>query len=110
MDEEGRVVVERCEIASSFFARLRGLLGRSGLEPGEGLMITRSGSIHTAFMRFPIDAVFLDRDLRVRKVVAAMPPFRAAAARRSRQVLELAAGEAERAGIVVGLRLAWQDR
>jgi hypothetical protein len=110
VDEDGRVVCERCEVASGAFSRMRGLLGRSGLAPGEGMLITKSGSIHTAFMRFPIDAVFLDRDLRVRKVVAAIPPFRAAAARRSRSVLELAAGEAERAGIAVGRRLDWQDR
>jgi hypothetical protein len=89
---------------------MRGLLGRRGLAPGEGMLITRSGSIHTAFMRFPIDAVFLDRDLRVRKIVAAMPPFRVAAARGARQVLELAAGEAGRAGIEPGRRLGWQDR
>lgn len=110
MDEAGRVVVARCEVAANPWMRMRGLLGRSGLSPGEGMLITRSSSIHTAFMRFPIDAVFLDRDLRVRKVVSAMPPFRVAAARRSRHVLELAAGEAQRAGIEVGGRLAWQDQ
>jgi uncharacterized membrane protein (UPF0127 family) len=110
VDDEGRVVCGRCEVASGFFVRARGLLGRSGLAAGEGMLITKSWSIHTAFMRFPIDAVFLDRDLRVRKVVATIRPFRVAAAPRSRHVLELAAGEAARVGIDVGLRLAWQDR
>ena len=109
LNVDGDVVCERCVLADSSLARMRGLLGRSGLSPGEGMLITRSGSIHTAFMRFPIDAVFLDRDLCVRKVVAAIPPFRAAAARGARNVLELGAGEAARVKIEVGRRLAWQD-
>jgi len=92
------------------WSRMRGLLGRKGLEPGEGLMITKTGSIHTAFMAFSIDAVFLDRELRVRRVVAGIRPFRVAFGRRgAKQVLELAAGEAARAGITEGLRLQWQD-
>ena len=103
-------MVARREVAARPLTRMRGLLGRDGLSPGEGMLITKSGSIHTAFMRFPIDAVFLDRDLRVRKVVAAIPPFRAAAARGARHVLELGAGEAARTGIVVGRRLAWRDQ
>jgi hypothetical protein len=109
IDETGCVVCERCEVASSLRARTRGLLGRTGLGPGEGMLITRTSSIHTAFMAFPIDAVFLDRGLRVRKIVASLRPFRAAFGFRSRQVLELAAGEAARAGISVGSRLSWHD-
>ena len=42
---------------------MRGLLGRDGLEPGDGLLITKTGSIHMFFMRFAIDAVFLDKEL-----------------------------------------------
>ena len=42
-------------------ARLKGFLGRRGLAPGEGLLIVPAGSIHTLFMRFPIDVVFLDQ-------------------------------------------------
>jgi uncharacterized membrane protein (UPF0127 family) len=109
-DETGRIVVERCQTASSMWSRMRGLLGRKGLAPGEGLMITKTGSIHTAFMAFPIDAVFLDRELRVRRVVAEIRPYRLAFGHRgAKQVLELAAGEAARAGITEGLRLQWQD-
>jgi len=63
-------------------------------------------SVHTAFMRFPIDAVFLDRDLVVVKVVRALAPWRAASARRARAVLELGVGESARRGIRVGDRLA----
>lgn len=88
---------------------MRGLLGRAALDPGTGLLITRTSSIHTAFMAFPIDAVFLDRDLRVRSVVPAVRPFRAVWRRGSRHVLELAAGDAQRVGLEEGSLLSWQN-
>ena len=63
--EDGRVVCERCVVADTAATRMKGLLGRAGLDEGEGLLIKPAGSIHMFFMRFPIDAVFLDRELRV---------------------------------------------
>jgi uncharacterized membrane protein (UPF0127 family) len=81
---------------------MRGLLGRSGLASGEGLLLRPAGSVHTFFMRFPIDAVFLDREQRVVRVASDVRPWRAAAAARARAVLELAAGEAARVGIRPG--------
>jgi len=90
--------------------RMRGLLGRDGLEPGTGLWIARTSSVHTFFMRFPMDAVFLDKDLRVRKVVPAVKPFRLAWCRGARSVVELAAGEAARLGMVEELQLMWDDQ
>ena len=110
VDETGRVVCEHCEIARTMAQRIKGLLGRKGLDPGHGMLITRTSSVHTAFMAFPMDAVFLDKELRVRKVVAAMRPFRAAWKPGSRSAdSNSAAGEAERVGIVEGNRLAWHD-
>jgi uncharacterized protein len=91
-------------------ARLRGLLGRAGLEPGEGLMIPRTSSIHMFFMRFPIDAVFLDKELRVRRIAAGLAPWRVAWKRGCKSVLELPAGAAEQAGLRVGSRLAWHHQ
>ena len=73
---------------------MRGLLGRSSLDADEGLLLRPASSIHTAFMRFPIDAVFLDRDLVVVGVARELPPWRAAARRGARAVLELTAGAA----------------
>jgi uncharacterized membrane protein (UPF0127 family) len=84
---------------------MRGLLGRRGLESGEGLLLRPAASIHTLFMRFPIDVVFVARDGEVLKVVAALPPWRTAAARGAKAVIELPAGEADRRGIHPGLRL-----
>jgi uncharacterized membrane protein (UPF0127 family) len=110
VDEQGRVVCERCGVARSLGERTKGLLGRDGLPAGEGLLITRTGSIHTAFMRFPIDAVFLDRQMQVRRIAREIRPFRIAWARRARSVLELAAGEAARVGLEEGSRLSWQDQ
>ena len=87
------------------FTRMRGLLGRKGLDEGEGLLLRPAPSIHTFFMRFPIDVVFVARDGEVVKVVPALKPWRSAAARGARSALELAAGEAERRDIHAGIRL-----
>jgi len=102
-DENGRVVCNHCTLAADPFTRMKGLLGRRSLPPGQGLLLKPAGSIHTFFMRFPIDAVFLDGERQVVKVAAHLRPWRTAAAgRRARAVLELAAGEASRLGIRTG--------
>ena len=102
---ERAVVCDRCELADSAWTRLRGLIGRARLEPGDGLMLRPASAIHTSFMRFPIDAVFLDDELRVLRVREGLRPWRAAAARGATAVLELAAGQAARNGLAPGARL-----
>ena len=104
-NEDGSVVCEHCLLAETMFARLRGLLGRSGLAEGEGMLLRPASSIHTAFMRFAIDAVFVDKENQVVKVAPEIRPWRAAACRGARAVLELPAGEAERRGIRPGVSL-----
>jgi hypothetical protein len=69
------------------------------------MLLRPASSIHTAFMRFAIDAVFLDREDRVLKVAADVAPWRMAACRGARAVLELPAGEAERRGLRPGVSL-----
>jgi uncharacterized membrane protein (UPF0127 family) len=103
--EDGTVVCERCTLADSPVTRLRGLLGRDGLEQGEGLLLQPASSVHTFFMRFPIDVVFLDRALVVVGIADAVDPWRAASRRGAKAVLELPAGESSRRGLVVGDRL-----
>src|SRR5256885_7649542 len=71
---------------------MRGLLGRRQLPTGDGILLKPASSVHMAFMRFAIDAVFLDRDMRVVKIAAELKPWRAAGARGSKSVLEIAAG------------------
>jgi uncharacterized protein len=102
---DGGVACERCTVAHRMWPRMRGLLGKRGLESGEGLLIRPAPSIHTFFMRFPIDVVFLSRQGEVLKVAERVPPWRARSCRHSYAVLELAAGEAGRRGIAVGDRL-----
>ncbi|MFD9335842.1 DUF192 domain-containing protein [Streptomyces sp. NPDC060028] len=93
----------RLEIAASYRARTRGLLGRDGIEGA--LLLTPAGSVHTFRMRFPIDVAYLDRNLRVRAVVT-MPPGRLGLPRpRSRHVLESEAGAMAAWGLRVGSRL-----
>ena len=78
-------------VADTFFRRMRGLLGRDGLPPGEGLLITRCRSIHTLFMRFAIDAIFLDGDFAPVKRVEGIRPWRFCVwgGPRARHVLEV---------------------
>src|ERR687885_2668248 len=105
-DARGCVVCASCAVADRPIGRLRGLLGRAGLAPGEGLLLRPAPSIHTWFMRFPIDAVFLDADLCVLDVRVAVRPWRVAARRGAPAVLELSAGEAVRHGLRPGDRLS----
>jgi uncharacterized membrane protein (UPF0127 family) len=84
---------------------MRGLLGRDGLAQGEGLLLKPCGSVHTFFMGFPIDVVFLDRELSVVAVRPEVRPWRTAGARGAKAALELAAGEAARLGIASGMQL-----
>jgi uncharacterized protein len=104
---EGRVVCAHCFVADGPLTRMRGLLGRSHLDDGEGLLLKPAGSVHTLFMRFPIDVVFLDRDGLVLRVVPALRPWRSAGARKARTVLELPAGTCARNGIEQGSRLSF---
>ena len=103
--EDGSIVCERCVLADTALARMRGLLGRSELPSGEGILLKPASSVHMAFMRFPIDAVFLDRELRVVKIASDLKPWRAAGSRGAKSVLEIPAGEAARRGLSVGDRL-----
>ena len=104
-DESGRVVCEGLTLADGPLTRMKGLLGRKSLPSGEGLLLRPAASVHTAFMRFPIDAVFLDDDGRVLRVAADLRPWRAAGCRGARAVLELSSGESERRGVRPGDRL-----
>ena len=84
---------------------MRGLLGRDGLEQGEGLLLRPASSIHTFFMRFPIDAVFLDGASSSVGIEDAIEPWRAASQRGAKAVLELPAGESRAGGLSVGDQL-----
>ncbi|MCZ6666355.1 MAG: DUF192 domain-containing protein [Gammaproteobacteria bacterium] len=88
--------------------RLRGLLGRVPLGAGEGLLLDPCSGVHTVMMRYPIDLVYLSRDLRVIKVVGKLVPWRCSMAFGAAMTLELAAGAAADRGIERGQDLAWR--
>ena len=78
------------EVADTFWKRAIGLMGRKKLAAGWGFLILRCNSIHTCFMRFPIDAIFLDQDYRVVKVVRGVKPWRMAwGGRQAKSVMEV---------------------
>ncbi len=108
--EDGRIVCERVVVADRAHRRMRGLLGRKYLRSGEGMVLRPGWSIHTAFMRFPIDAVFLDADQVVIKIEPEVGRWRTVSCRGAREVVELAAGECRRRGLEVGDRVAWASR
>jgi uncharacterized membrane protein (UPF0127 family) len=96
-------VARQVRLADTPQERRVGLLGRKGLNSGEGLLIVPTQAVHTFFMRIPIDVVFLDRAKRVRRVYSRLAPNRM-----TRLVwgahcaLELESGTIERAGVQAG--------
>jgi uncharacterized protein len=109
-EPSGRVVVPDVEVAVESATRKKGLLGRDGLADGCGLVIAPTNAVHTFFMRFPIDIVFVTRSGEVVKVRPGVKAWRMAAALGAYAVIELAAGGAARAGLQVGDRVIVQRR
>ncbi len=102
----GEIVTPRLVRADRMFTRMRGLLGRGALAPSEGLWITPCNSIHMFFMRFAIDAVFIDERLQVVRVHEDLRPWRMArGGKHAHSVLELPPGKAAFFNIRVGDRL-----
>lgn len=98
----GEVLGDQIEVARSHWERMRGLLGRDGLAPGGGMRFDGTNSIHMAFMRFPIDVLYLDRAGRVVKLVHDLAPWRFSAARRAKVTIELPARTLRGLDIQVG--------
>lgn len=102
------LLAEHAIEARGFWPRLVGLLGRSGLKEGEALLLEPCTSVHTAFMRFTIDVVYLDRDGKVVKISPHLKPFRASGILRGgRSVIELPAGIIESTGTIPGDQISF---
>lgn len=86
------VLAASMEVAGCSSERNKGLLGRESLPPGGGLWIIPCEAVHTFWMRFPIDLVYLDRKKRIRKLVNGVPPWRLSGCLLAHSVLELPAG------------------
>jgi uncharacterized membrane protein (UPF0127 family) len=99
----GVSLATRATRAASPWARFVGLMGRRTLPPGEGLHLSPCSSVHTWFMRIPIDVLYLDRDHRVVKIVPALRPWRFSwGARGAHSVFELPAGTIAATNTAVG--------
>ena len=86
------VVSDNCHFANTVLKRMVGLLNRGQFGAGEGLLLDRCYGIHTFGMRFPIDVLFLDKDLCVIRAVKALPPYRTCVVKKSVYVLEVPVG------------------
>jgi uncharacterized membrane protein (UPF0127 family) len=96
------------ELADTSAKRRTGLLQHERLEPGHGLWIVPCESVHTFFMKFAIDLIYVDRKNRVRKVRNAVPPWRLSACLTAHSILELPAGTALQTGTRPGDELVFE--
>jgi uncharacterized membrane protein (UPF0127 family) len=109
-EDDGQIVCEHVVVADTLSRRMRGLLGRPELLPGDGIVLRPGWSVHTGFMGFPIDVAFIDSDQVVLRVIAGLKPWRTAICRGAHDVVELASGELERRGLGEGDRVTWAAR
>jgi uncharacterized membrane protein (UPF0127 family) len=100
------VLASTAEVADTSAKRRVGLLKHSRLDPGEGLWITPCESVHTFFMKFAIDLVYLSRQKKVRKVRHAVSPWRISVCLTAHSILELPAGTARETGTQPGDQLS----
>jgi uncharacterized membrane protein (UPF0127 family) len=108
---KGTVLAERLREARTPWSRLVGLLGHAHLPQGEGLLIVPCSSVHTFFMRFPIDVAFLDREGKVVRMFVSVPPFRILlGGPRARMALELPPGALNRASTEPGDQLLFENQ
>lgn len=104
------LVAAQVERARSIRERLQGLLGRDGLAEGSALVIEPCTSIHTLFMRFPIDALFVDRRGAVVRAIGSLKPWRATRVYPGAAlVVELPCGTIRRTGTAEGDFLSFED-
>ena len=98
----GQTVASAVELATTRRSRRRGLLGRTGLDPSAALVLSPCFAIHTAFMRFSIDVVFVDDSGRVTRIVRDLPPWRMAWSSGAHSVIELSAGSLRERDVLIG--------
>ncbi len=103
------LIGNRVTIADTSMTRMFGLLGKSGLDAGEGLWIKPSSGVHTVFMRFSIDVIGLDKEMKVVKLWPDLVPYRlTSVSTRVRSVIELPAGQIAATGVQLGDRIIVQ--
>jgi len=106
LKKEEQVLVPTVYVARSFFSRFLGLMGRKSIPSEEALLFPRCNSIHTFFMRFPIDVIFVSKDGTVVDVIEKMKAWRMCLPRgKASHTLEMRGDRARELGIVPGVRL-----
>ena len=105
----GTTLGDSIDVADTSGKRSTGLLKHKGLERGTGLWIVPCEGVHTFFMKFAIDVVYIDRKKRVKKVVRAMGPWRLSACLTAHSVLELPVGVIEDSQTQKGDQLEWAE-
>lgn len=85
-------IANRAEVAGSGMKRSKGLLGRKGLDAGEGMWIVPCEAVHTFFMQFPLDLIYLDKKNRIRKVKSNVRPWRLSVCLSAHSIIELPVG------------------
>lgn len=100
-----QTIASEIEMADTRAARRRGLLGRDGIDVASALVLAPCWAVHTAFMRFAIDVIFVNEDGRVVRIASRVAPWRIAAAPRAYAAIEIAAGAAHARAVEVGDRL-----
>ena len=109
-EDRDTVLGEAIEVASTAVHRVKGLLGRECLEDGQGLLFFRCASLHTFFMRFPVDILYVDKSGKVLKIAPEVKPFKLVAAPfRSYFALELPMGSVRRSKTRVGDHLRFVE-
>lgn len=96
------VIVKKLSVADGFWSRMKGLMWKKDLAEDEGLLLVPCNSVHSMFMRFPIDLLFLDRELKIIRIIERFKPWKATPIFRDcHQVVEIKAGVASKKGVTV---------
>lgn len=106
---EGDTLLGRVARANHFWTRLKGLLGRSGIDQDEGLLIEPCNSVHCLGMKFSIGVVFLSKDHQVLHLIEEMPPGKLSPViKGAKKVLEMHPARLRQAGLKLGDRLGFE--
>lgn len=106
----GKVLVPKLSMATASFARFLGLMGRKSIAADEGLFFPRCNSIHTFFMRFPIDVIFVKESGEVVEILESLKEWRMLLPRRGvKHTIELRANRSRELGIAPGAQLTWEE-
>lgn len=105
-NENAHLILSQLEETTTIFERARGLLGRKSLNDDQGMWIRPGNNIHTFFMKFSIDCLFINKNMVIEKIQANIAPFKIAGPYwKSTSVIELKAGMAEKLELKIGDQL-----